>query len=128
MEKETRVRYPESFKRKVIEEYLATGCTKTSLLIKYGIRFTGAIQTWIWQLGYHDAHASGTHRFACSIPIIVAGKDNDITNQAQQLQTRIKELERQLEDAQLRAEAYERIIEKAEKELKIPIRKKPNTK
>lgn len=128
MEKVTKAHYTESFKRKVIEEYLARGCTKTSLLIKYGIRFTGAIQTWICQLGYQDIHASGTHRFASLIPITVASKDAGIGNQAQQLQTRIKELERQLEDAQLRAEAYERIIDKAEKELKIPIRKKPNTK
>ncbi len=128
MEKVTRSQYAESFKRKVIEEYLATGCTKTSLLIKYGIRFTGAIQTWIWQLGYQDVHAPGTHKFGSSIPIIVPTKDEDIGNRSDELQRRIKDLERQLEDANLRAEAYERIIDKAEKELKIPIRKKPNTK
>jgi len=45
-----------------------------------------------------------------------------------QLEERIRELERQLEDEKLRSEAYQRIIEKAEKELKVPIRKKPNTK
>ena len=45
-----------------------------------------------------------------------------------QLEEKIKELERQLEDEKLRSEAYQRIIEKAEKELKVPIRKKPNTK
>ena len=44
------------------------------------------------------------------------------------LQKRIKELERQLENAQLKAEGYELMIEIAEKELKIPIRKKSDTK
>ena len=44
------------------------------------------------------------------------------------LQKKLKELERQLEDEKLRSEIYLRIIEKAEKELNIPIRKKPNTK
>jgi len=45
-----------------------------------------------------------------------------------ELHKRIRELERQLAEEKLRSEAYARIIDKAEKELKIPIRKKPNTK
>jgi transposase len=45
-----------------------------------------------------------------------------------ELQKRIKELEKQLETAQLKAEGYELMIEIAEKELKIPIRKKSDTK
>ena len=44
------------------------------------------------------------------------------------LQTKIKRLERELEDAQLRAEAYSKMIDIAERELKISIRKKSNTK
>jgi hypothetical protein len=44
-----------------------------------------------------------------------------------QLEEKIRELERQLEDEKLRSEAYQRIIEKAEKDFKVPIRKKPNT-
>jgi hypothetical protein len=41
------------------------------------------------------------------------------------LQKRVAELERQLQDEKLRSEAYRRMIEKAEKELHIQIRKKP---
>jgi len=41
---------------------------------------------------------------------------------------RIRELERLLEDEQLRSEAYRRMIEIAEKDLNIPIRKKPDIK
>ena len=44
------------------------------------------------------------------------------------LQRRINELEKQLETAQLKAEGYALMIEIAEKELKIPIRKKSGTK
>jgi hypothetical protein len=40
---------------------------------------------------------------------------------------RVKELERLLEDECLKSEAYNRMIELAEKELKISIRKKANT-
>jgi hypothetical protein len=46
----------------------------------------------------------------------------------QELQKRIQELEHQLQDEKLRSEAYARIIDKAEKELKVSIKKKLNTK
>lgn len=40
----------------------------------------------------------------------------------------IKQLKKELEETQLKAEAYKKIIEIAEQELKINIRKKSNTK
>ncbi|MGN6266581.1 MAG: hypothetical protein ACTHM5_12945 [Ginsengibacter sp.] len=43
-------------------------------------------------------------------------------------QQQIELLKKELEDAKLQAEGYRRMIEIAESELKIPIRKKPNTK
>jgi transposase len=45
-----------------------------------------------------------------------------------QMQEKIKELEKALVNSELRATAYETMIEIAEKELKINIRKKSNTK
>ena len=48
--------YDVTFKRKVIEEYLSTGCTKAYLLKKYSIDFKSAIQTWMRILGYTDPH------------------------------------------------------------------------
>ncbi len=44
-----------------------------------------------------------------------------------QLKKRIKELERQLKDAELKAIAFSTMVDIAEKEFKIPIRKKLNT-
>jgi hypothetical protein len=46
----------------------------------------------------------------------------------QALQRRILELEKQLETARLKAEGYELMIQLAEQELRIPIRKKSATK
>jgi hypothetical protein len=46
----------------------------------------------------------------------------------EELQKKIKQLEQQLLDSQLKEEAYRRMIDIAEKELKVSIRKKPNTK
>ena len=124
---EFRQMFDDSFKRKVIEEYLSTGCTKIELQRKYNIRFKSAISTWMDRMGYVENYKapslkfSSTKRTSLTENIKPNKKDGD-------LQMRIKDLERQLEDEKLRSEAYDRIIKKAEKELKIPIRKKPNTK
>ena len=45
-----------------------------------------------------------------------------------ELEARIKHLEQCLEDEKLRCMMYSRMIDIAETEYKIPIRKKPNTK
>lgn len=44
------------------------------------------------------------------------------------LQAKIKKLERELEDAQIRAEVYDKMIDIAEATFRIPIRKKSGTK
>ena len=121
--------YDRAFKRKVIEEYLATGSAKMFLIRKYKIQFKSAIQTWMRILGYTDPYKGlQSPKFGkiifTSLPKNKKGFNTDSTK----LQKKIFELERQLEDEKLRSEAYARIIEKAEKELKISIRKKTGTK
>ena len=117
----------EAFKRKVIEEYLATGMPKERVALKYGIKGNSAILIWMRALGYEDVHRKQLIKFALPIPstMPMAKKDQD---DVRQLQKRIKELERQLEDEKLRSEAYSRIIDIAENQFKIPIKKKPDTK
>src|SRR5688572_18542959 len=120
---ETRQMFDESFKRMVIEEYLTTKCDKRELLGKYNIRFRSAIQTWMKKLGYEDIHRPQRIKFDSSLPLPMAAKNENV----RELQKRIQELEQQLQDEKLRSEAYSRIIDKAEKELKVSIKKKPNT-
>lgn len=121
--------YDRAFKEKVVNEYLVTGCTKMFLIRKYDIRFKSAIQTWMRILGYKDPQQGpqlpkfGGIKFS-SLPKHLKKSGKSVTD----LQQKIRELERQLEDEKLRSEAYARIIDKAEQELKIPLRKKPNTK
>jgi transposase-like protein len=122
---EVRQMFDESFKRMVIEEYLSTKCNKTELLRKYNIHFKSAIQTWMRRLGYEDTHRVQKIKFDSTLPLIVPMPKTENTHE---LQKRIQELEQQLQDEKLRSEAYLRIIDKAEKELKVPIKKKHNTK
>ncbi len=117
--------YSESFKRKVIEEYLSSGVPKMHLVRKYGIKTKSGIQRWMKQLGYSDLHQSPKVNFTETTFDTLAKKID--LNGNDELHKKIKELERQLEDEKLRSEAYARIIAKAEKELKISIRKKPDS-
>jgi transposase len=120
--------YDRGFKTKVVEEYLATGCSKMFLLRKYDIQFKSAIQTWMRVLGYNDP-GSQLQKFKFGQLIFTSlAKQKQNTSESTELQKRIRELERELEDEKLRSEAYARLIEKAEKELKISIRKKTGTK
>jgi transposase-like protein len=123
---EIRQMFDESFKRMVIEEYLATKCNKTELLHKYNIHFKSAIQTWMRRLGYDDIHRSQKLKFDETLPLTVAMATR--SENTRELQKKIQELEQQLQDEKLRSEGYLRMIDKAEKELKVSIKKKPNTK
>ena len=117
--------YDDVFKRAVIEEYLRTGCSKMSLLRKYNIRFKSAIQKWMRDLGYTDTYQKKLTKFAIINTFMATNKQ---TEDIRDLQLKIKLLEKQLEVEKLRSKAYARVIEIAEQELKIPLRKKYNTK
>ena len=119
--------YDREFKRMVVEEYLATGCSKMFLLRKYKIQFKSAIQTWMRILGYDDPGSQPQNFKFGQIIFTSLAKQKQDTTESTEPQRRILELERQLEDERLRSEAYARMIEKAEKELKISIRKKTGT-
>lgn len=122
--------YQESFRRMVIEEYLSTGCQKKDLLAKHGIAGKGAIQRWMRLYGYDDPHTKRKRRQKLKfvLPIVTHVSMPSDSQNMHDLQKKIQQLERQLEDEKLRSELYLRIIEKAEAELKIQIKKKPSTK
>ena len=110
-------------RREIIEEYLKGGRTKAEIWRQYTGRNEehGEIVRWMRQLGY----AEKTLQFRpLSLPIMPGNKPQP---SVEELQRKIKQLEQQLLDSQLKEEAYKRMIDIAEKELKVSIRKKPNS-
>jgi transposase-like protein len=131
MEQKRRInRYDENFRRTVITEYLQSGCKKIELLRKYDIKFKAAIQTWMRLYGYSDIHILNQKsiKLANQKLILKESKKDIPETDPVLLLKKIKELERQLEDERIRSEGYSMMLDIAEKEYKIPIRKKPNTK
>ena len=117
----------------MVKEYLTGNYTKREIWKKYtGQEIEhGQLLSWMREFGYVDGQVTAKRRKKMlslayhSIPILTPG-DPDTDPSA--LLKRIKDLEKQLESAQLRAEGYELMIDIAEKELSIPIRKKPGSK
>lgn len=118
-------------REEMIKEYLSGGLSKAEIWKKY----TGQdeehsqLLNWMRKLGYVEDAVSRQQILLSSFrqPMGTLNKPTDDKDPAE-LQRKIKELEKQLEMAKLKAEGYELMIDIAEKELKIPIRKKSGTK
>lgn len=127
--------FSEVEKRQIIEEYLNSDSTKDAIWIKYTgyCEDHGGLLRWMRKLGYIDKPKK-VYKLAVEPEInkILIEKEEDLEPLAeltpQQYEQKIKLLEKQLFESQLLTEAYLLTIEIAEKELKIPILKKPNTK
>lgn len=118
-------------RHELIQEYLTGNYTKRELWKKYTgqPKEHGQILRWMEEYGYLSSRKTinGKNRSVINpLALVLMNKEEDLN--PEELQKRIKELEKQLESALLKAEGYELMIQIAEKELKIPIRKKPDTK
>lgn len=124
-------------KHQIIQEMLQSDRSKHEIWEKYTGQSHdhGGFLRWMRQLGYPDGIISGSTNFTSnnrSMPkkkkseSSLSSEDNSFENL--QLKKRIAELEKQLKDAELKAIAFSTMVDIAEKEFKIPIRKKYNTK
>jgi hypothetical protein len=117
----------------IIQEMLSSNLTKREIWMKYtGQREEhGCLLKWMRQLGYSEL---SPRRFTFGENISLMAKKQITTTNAEesfeilQLKKRIYELENQLKDAEMKAIAFSTMVDIAENEFKIPIRKKLNTK
>lgn len=130
--------FTESEKHKIIQEYILSGCTKVEIWHKYTGEHKehGALLRWMRQLGYDTGVNVKTPNIVSNAYAMnhkkgmddKSGLNSDESFESLQLKKRIAELEKQLKDAELKAIAFSTMVDIAEKEFKIPIRKKFNTK
>lgn len=113
----------------MINDYLSGGYTKQEIWQKYtGQQHEhGGLLRWMKKYGYADEGIKRRPTFISSANYLPMDSKYDDLDKSQ-LQAKIKELERQLEDAKLKEEGYRTMIEIAENTFKIPIRKKSDTK
>jgi hypothetical protein len=116
-------------KRLIIEDYLSGSETKQSVYSRYTgyPAENGKLTMWMRKLGIEDKYVKHTNfeGMPKRKKEIEVGSDEFETLQ---LKKRVEELERQLQAAELKAIACSTMVDIAEKEFSIPIRKKYNTK
>lgn len=122
--------FSEEFKKKIIAEYLESDLTKREILDKYGIRSNSPLQKWMRKYGIIDPYAKKDYLGVTNTLRLKKKKPepSELELQNIALSERIKKLEKQLLDEKIRADMFARVIEVAETELNIPIRKKYDTK
>jgi transposase-like protein len=124
--------FSEEDKRGIIEDYLQSGLTKREIWEKYTGRKGehGSILRWMYEYGYLRGNQK------C---VIFAPKKRMVSSRNQtkesisdfenlQLKKRILDLEKQLQESEMKAIAWQTMIEIAEREFNISIKKKFNTK
>ena len=125
--------YDESEKHELIVKYLKSGQNKADFWLEQtGKEDHGVLLNWMRKLGYLKAGQLEERPSKGSIARMRQGKKTEKrgaeTFETLQLKKRISELEKQLKDAEMKAIAFSTMVDIAEEEFKIPIRKKLNTK
>ncbi len=130
--------FTETERHAIIQEMLKNKWTKQYSWMLYTgeLEERGQLLRWMRKLGYvgkieHKQFVSkrSIRRFEVK-STVMAEKQNPEQDSFEnlQLKKRIAELEKQLKDAEMKAIAYSTMVDIAEKEFNIPIKKKFNTK
>lgn len=116
-------------KNQVIQEYLAGGTSYRKLSAKYGMS-RDVINKWVMiHQGIHNLQPSEQQQ-KYYISAMNSSKKKFTTEQQQSMQVmqeKIAMLEKQLQWERLRADALDTMINVAEQQLNVSIRKKPGT-
>lgn len=124
-----RLYFSDHEKNLIIEDYLSGNESKQSVWRRYTgyPSENGKITMWLRKFGIEDKFVKNT-KFE-----IMPTRKKDKAQSSEdfetlQLKKRIAELEKQLQTAEMKAIAFSTMVDIAEKEFNIPIRKKHNTK
>ncbi len=111
-------RIPDEIALKAAQEFLSTTITVKELQNKYGFNGAGTLYNWIRKFGLSNPSDE-------ELKINSAmEKEKTKSSREQELENKIAELEKQLSYEKLRAKAYNKMIEIAEREYSISIKKK----
>ncbi|MBI9034753.1 MAG: transposase [Bacteroidales bacterium] len=111
--------YSDEDKIRIIKEYLETDQSQKDLMRKYGIRGNSAITNWIRKFGYSKPEDE-SQITKVKIPNNMSCK----SKREKELEAKLKKLEQEIEYEKLRNHALDTLINVAERDLNVPIRKK----
>ncbi len=121
--------YSHDLKHQICKDHIENGLSLRECVDKYNLSCHSLVHDWLRKLGYIAGFDRRTRTAYLGVENFQTLADNPKKLQHSTAeQQQIAALKKELEDAKLLAEGYRRMIEIAEQELKISIRKKPNTK
>ena len=110
--------YSEELKQKVLKTIIEEGIGASEAAKRFGIKNESSIRNWI-------------NKYNKKMLVLQYQKDNTTDMQEfskAELEIKIKELEKKFSYQKMKSDAFDTMIKVAEKELKISIRKKSDTK
>jgi len=114
--------YTDEFKLKVVQEYLNTDIGFMEVKQKYGLRSNKSIQDWMRKFGLKTP-VQGQHELQNAMKEQIGR-----TPLERELELKVKKLEKELEHERLRTLALNTMIDIAERDLKIKVRKNSGAK
>ena len=126
--------YSETERHSIIREMLKNKWTKQFAWELYTgePEERGQLMRWMRKLGYVKEIRHKKFTFDAKSAVMKKHREKEKSEaepfETMQLKKRIAELEKQLKDAEMKAIAYSTMVDIAEKEFNIPIKKKFNTK
>lgn len=116
-------------KEQIIQEYLTRGCGFRELATKYGISRTTICKWVLIHQGIHNLPATANQQTYSTSSMNSSPKKTTSSNQQTEeaLLQKIAMLEKQLAHQELKVVVLDTLINVAEKQLNISIRKKPGT-
>jgi transposase-like protein len=113
---------PEEVALKAAKEFVTTSISVKELQLKYNFTGVGTLYHWIRKFGLSQPNSTELKADK------IMKSEKSKTGKEQELEKRIKDLEKQLEYQKLKTQAYEKMVEIAEREFSISIRKKYGSK
>ena len=114
--------FTDEFKFMVVQEYLNSDISLTELKKKHSIIGNGCVSDWMRKFGTSEVTVEQINLQR------TMSKEEEKTPRERKLEAKVKELEKALEQERLRTLALDTMINIAERDLKISIRKKSGTK
>lgn len=115
-------KFPDELAIQIATEYLTTDASYEDLMKKYNFGGNGNITRWIRKFGLSKPNQQEPFRMKSK------KSEPQSTRREQELEREIEKLKKDVEYERLRANAYDKLIDIAETNLNISIRKKSGTK
>ncbi len=124
-----RTYYSQELKHQICKDHIDNGLSLRECVDKYNLSCHSLVHDWLRKLGYvvgHNRRTKSAYLGVENFQTLPKKQQKLSPPSAEQIQ--IAQLKKELEESKLLAEGYRRMVEIAESELKISIRKKPSTK